>query len=137
MLSVLVLAIGCTSTGSSVSTSAPEQSVAKPDSMSTQDESNDFRWLAYADPIADANLAIGKKDFKLLAFASRMISFPGIDAKQYPAEDLQQRCGVKVLSGTGDSLRIDEDLTPRKALREYARQYNTVVLRACLKSESQ
>ena len=30
----------------------------------------DFKWLHDADPIADANLAIQKQDFNLLAFAN-------------------------------------------------------------------
>lgn len=92
----------------------------------------ELKWLEYADPVADANLAIAKSDFTLLAFTNRGLRFPGIAENTYKLEDVTQRCGIKVLKGTGDALQPGENLDRRKKLRAYAKQYNVEVFKACL-----
>lgn len=107
-----------------------------PDAVATAKEQHQYepfklKWLDYADPIADANLAIAKNDFTLLAFSNRGIRFPGVKEEDYDLEQVTTECGVKVLKGTGDMLEPGDDLERRKMLREYAKQYNSLVFEAC------
>lgn len=103
-----------------------------PESYNEQQlEPYELKWLAYADPIADANLAIAKNDFTLLAFSNRGIRFPGVSEEAYDLETLTKVCGVKVLKGTGDMLQQGQSLERRKKLRAYAKQYNNQVFKVC------
>ena len=97
----------------------------------TQFEPFDLKWLEYADPVADANLAIANQNFTLLAFTNRGLRLPGVDEQDYNLDKVSEICGVKVVKGTGDSLEPGSDLTRRKKLRAYATDYNEVAFKAC------
>ena len=94
----------------------------------------DMKWLKYADPEADANLSIQKQDFKLLAFAGKVTSFPGVGIE---SSILQKRCGYRLLANSGDALRTKNQLTLRKQLYQYAATFNQLVAAACQKSNLQ
>jgi hypothetical protein len=119
------LSLGCSQTYTSDST--PNNQNAAIESH----KSVDLTWLNYADPKADANLAIEKQDFNLLAFAGRVTSFPGIDGG---SSTLQQRCGFRLLSDSSDALRSENQLKQRKKLYQYAATYNQLVADACQKN---
>jgi hypothetical protein len=87
--------------------------------------------IEYADAKAEANFAIQKQDFHLLALNNKGISVPGIDLKNYALNDLEQQCGIKILANSGDEITEDGELTKRKKLFAYAAQYNQLVLVAC------
>jgi hypothetical protein len=122
------ISLGCSQTNTSSLSQTPE---------TTQDnQSNDFdsrqtvslKWLFYADPKVDANLAIEKQDFTLLAFAGRVTSFPGIDIG---STILQQQCGYRLLANSSDALRSENELNLRKKLYQYAATFNQLVSAAC------
>ncbi|MBU2878557.1 MULTISPECIES: hypothetical protein [Aliiglaciecola] len=81
--------------------------------------------------VIDGDAAVAQQNFKLLAFTNKVISFPGVDMNLYPLEVLQQQCGIKYLSGSGDTLAIGESTETRKALKNYATTYNLIVLKGC------
>ncbi|WP_340681054.1 hypothetical protein [Paraglaciecola sp.] len=87
--------------------------------------------IEYADAKAEANFAIQKQDFHLLALNNKGISVPGIDLKNYALSDLEQQCGLKILANSGDEITEDGELAKRKKLFTYAAQYNQLVLVAC------
>lgn len=109
----------------SAGTKGPEQSVE----ISGHDTS-DLKWLAYADPKADANFAIEKHDFKLLALTRKGASFPGIDSK---ATTLKQRCGYQLMANNRALPEAEKGLSDSKALYQYAATYNRLVAAACQK----
>ena len=92
-----------------------------------------LKWLHDANPVVDANAAIQKQDFTLLAFAGRATSFPGISSGSYL---LQQQCGYRLLANSGDTLRSEKALILRKQLYQYAATYNQLVAGACQKATS-
>ena len=133
----LMLATGI----SCLSLACSQTSKPFPDQISEENQNNqsktvehyasaDLTWLQYADPKADANLAIEKQDFSLLAFAGRVTSFPGIDGE---SSLLQQQCGYRLLPNTSDALTSKNELSLRKQLFQYAQTYNQLMSAACLK----
>jgi hypothetical protein len=124
------LTLGCSQTNTHFlsQTSAPTKESQGEERNNFQ--STDFKWLYYADPRADANLALQKQDFTLLAFAGRVTSFPGIDNE---SSILQQQCGYRLLANSGDALRSENELNFRKQLYQYASTYNRLVATACQK----
>ena len=82
-------------------------------------------------PEADAHAALDKGDTRLLGFATRMTSVPGVTAADRQAA--MDACGVRLMEGFGDVIRSKEELLARRQASEYAVRYNTVVLKSCLK----
>ena len=127
------LSLGCSQNSTSFSGQTSEAPEAPKDNQSKSIErhqSVELKWLNYADPKADANLAIEKKDFTLLAFAGRVTSFPGIEGE---TSTLQQQCGYQLLANSSDALRSQSELSLRKQLYQYAGTYNQLVSTACRK----
>ncbi|NCP65078.1 MAG: hypothetical protein GW763_15400 [Paraglaciecola sp.] len=91
----------------------------------------DMTWLDYADPVADANLAVAKQNFNLLALGNRRLNFPGVELAADELDKMQADCGVKVMAHSGDQLNSADELPWRKKLFTYVSQYNTVMLAAC------
>ena len=87
--------------------------------------------VEYADAKAEANFAIQKQDFHLLALNNKGISVPGIDLKNYALNELEQQCGLKILANSGDEITDEDELALRKKLFAFAAQYNQLVLVAC------
>jgi hypothetical protein len=125
------LSFGCSQTSSSFSEPTPDNMQHKPSEGIKQHQSVDLKWLHYSDPRADANLAIQKQDFNLLAFAGRVTSFPGIDGG---SPSLQQQCGYRLLANSSDAMRSENQLNLRKQLYQYAAAYNQLVAAACQKN---
>ena len=127
---ICCFSLGCSQT---VTNSLSQESVKTADNQGMENDvrqSKDLNWIIYADPKADANLAIEKQDFTLLAFAGRATSFPGIDSE---ASFLQQQCGYRLLANSSDALRSENELHLRKKLYQYAAIYNQLVARGCQK----
>ena len=83
------------------------------------------------DPEADARTALDKGDIRLLGFALRVTSVPGVAATDRQAA--MEQCGVRLMEGFGDVVRRDEDMSARRQAHEYAARYNAVMLKSCLK----
>ncbi|WP_339719281.1 hypothetical protein [uncultured Paraglaciecola sp.] len=128
---ITCLSLGCsqiTTTSLSQKSEATLENQRKENDMR---QSNDLNWLLYADPKADANLAIDKQDFTLLAFAGRVTTFPGLDNE---SSSLQQQCGFRLLANSSDELRSESELSLRKKLYQYAATFNQIVSTACQKN---
>ncbi len=88
-------------------------------------------WVTDADPLKDAKQAIYEGDLRLLAFAGRAISLPGVDLAVHPLARIQQQCGYRTLKGTGDTLRVGERTSLRSKAHDYAVIYNEKIIAAC------
>lgn len=119
------LTLGCSQINTSFLSQAPEVNQGE------HNPSDALKWLFSADPRADANLAIQKQDYTLLAFASRATSFPGMNSD---SSSLQQQCGYRLLPNSGDALRSESELILRKKLYQYAATYNQLIAAACQKN---
>jgi len=125
------LTLGCSQTNTSSLSETSEATQNNQNQDIDYRQTADLKWLPYADPRADANFAIEKQDFTLLAFAGRVSSFPGIDSG---SSTLQQRCGYRLLANSSDALQSEDELSLRKKLYQYAATYNQLVAAACEKS---
>lgn len=126
-----IFSLGCSQI---TTTPRPQEPVAIEDNLSLEVDAvqaKDLSWLNYADPKADANLAIEKQDFTLLAFAGRVTSIPGISND---AANLQRECGYRLLSNTSDAIKSENELQLRKKLYQYAATFNQLVAAACQNS---
>lgn len=79
--------------------------------------------------IDDITNAVAEKDFRLYVTSGRRVVIVGIDAKQH--QFVQQKCGTKPHSNTGDVLRSAEDKAKRKQLNKYLTAYNQKMLGIC------
>jgi hypothetical protein len=125
------LFLGCSQTNTSF---LSQKSGANQDNLNQGMEvhqSTDLKWLYYADPKADANFAIDKQDFKLLIFAGRDSSYPGLEGE---ASVLIEQCGYRLLTNTRDTLKSKNELSSRKQLYQYAVTYNQLMTAACQKA---
>jgi hypothetical protein len=126
------LTLGCSQTNIPILSQTSESTPQNQSEITRPKQSADLKWLHYADPTADANLAIQKQDFTLLAFAGRVTSFPGIDSE---SSTLQQQCGYRLLPNSGDAMKSANELSLRKKLYQYAATYNLLAAAACQKKE--
>lgn len=90
-------------------------------------------WLDTADPVEDANNAIKNKDYRLLGLAMRAIKVPGVKSENQTS--LIEKCGVRLLQGSGDIIRGEADLQMKKTLHIYARNYNNILKKACMANQ--
>ncbi|WP_046004614.1 hypothetical protein [Pseudoalteromonas rubra] len=74
--------------------------------------------------------AMDKQDFRLFYTTGRRPVVPGFE--QFAFKDLEARCGVKVMPGTGDTLRSEADKAARSEAYQYAKSYNLKIYDACL-----
>lgn len=88
-------------------------------------------WLDYADAKAEANFAIQKQDFHLLALNSHNLTLPGIDLNLFNLQQLQQQCGYKILQHSPEQLSEADELAFSQKLFNFAAQYNQLVFSAC------
>ena len=86
-------------------------------------------WSNSTSATNDAQYAIDNKDFRLLGFARRGYDIPGIDARKKQA--YIEKCGVRIFEGFGDVVRSKKQLDEAQKAREYAIQYNQLILIAC------
>ena len=88
-----------------------------------------LQWVDAADPQADANQAVKKKDFRLLGLATRSVHLPGVS--QDDSLWYEQNCGVQLIEGISDVVRSDEHLRLMQKARSYALQYNAIIKQHC------
>lgn len=96
-------------------------------------ESISLEWLGYADAKAEANFAIEKQDFHLLALSSNVISIPSIDLNIHQMHDLEQQCGIKFVADSDNNIGEREARELSEKLYSFAAQYNQLVFAACKK----
>ena len=89
-----------------------------------------LQWVQTANAQEDAQAALAKSDFRLMAMAQRSTVIPGVDAKQGMKYEL--KCGVKFMDGVTDVIASDEHLRLMKLARSYALQYNAIIKTRCL-----
>ncbi len=123
-----LLCVSCAVTSGSTNVQPQDKSVEQGNDLAVVD----LKWLDYADPTADANLAIAKQDFQLLAFSQKNLTIPGVNLQEYTFQSLQQQCGVRVVKGSDETQLDAEDGKRHKKLQSYTRVYNKQILAACL-----
>lgn len=71
--------------------------------------------------------------YLLAHYAGRSTSMilPGIDQKEY--KNAQARCPVLILDGMGDTIYGNNHMAYRKAMTNYAAQFNKITYKACNK----
>jgi hypothetical protein len=87
-----------------------------------------LKWVESADPIADANLAIAKGDFRLKGINGLGLMIPGTDLPQY--EEATKTKNVISIEGTSDVVYGEEHLRLIDLAFKYAEAYNRQVLSA-------
>ena len=88
-----------------------------------------LQWLETANAQQDAQTALDKLDFRLMAMAQRATVIPGIDGKQ--SMDYELKCGIKFIDGVSDVVTSDEHLRLMKLAYQYALQYNSIIKTRC------
>ncbi|NQZ21215.1 MAG: hypothetical protein HRT53_04095 [Colwellia sp.] len=75
--------------------------------------------------------AITTKDFRLYGLSGRRIVLPGLENKN--VEEIKKRCGIRLLSGTGDVLKNSQDRENRRLNYQFAVKINEKLYALCLK----
>lgn len=86
-------------------------------------------WETSESAVDDAKIAVENDDFRLLGFALRGYSVPGIDNKS--TQDYIDRCGIRVFDEFGDVLKEKNQLERMGQARDYARAYNQIIKEHC------
>lgn len=81
---------------------------------------------------SDAQLAIGRQDFRLLALRNKGTSIPGVDLEKNELARLEQQCGLLFMQHSGDEILQRSELILRQEQYIYALIYNKLVLPVCL-----
>jgi hypothetical protein len=76
--------------------------------------------------------AIASKDYRLYGLAGRRIVLPGLESEN--VKEIKQRCGIRLLSGTGDVLKNSKDRENRRLNYQFAATVNKKLYALCLKS---
>ena len=87
-------------------------------------------WLRDADAPRDAAQASAQGDTRLYALASRSPTLPGIPLES--TEQAKARCGTRTLPGSTDMVLGEVHLKLLQQARDYAADYNRLMLEACL-----
>jgi hypothetical protein len=99
------------------------------DSPALDNKQDKLSWLKNADAKEDAELALSKGDFRLLAMPLRHTVIPGIDVQQ--SRNYALRCGVRMVEGITDAVRGEEHLEQMKIAQQYAEDYNAIIKSHC------
>ena len=75
--------------------------------------------------------AIATKDFRLYGLSGRRIILPGLENKNI--KEIKKRCGIRLLSGTGDVLKNNQDRENRRLNYQFAVKINEKLYALCLK----
>ena len=100
------------------------------------ENSENFSPASWADSDSaenDARDAIKHDDLRLLAFAGRNYNIPGLNRDQM--QDASEKCGVRYFDEFGDVIREREQLEQMKKAKQYAIEYNRVILTRCTLGE--
>ena len=80
------------------------------------------------------NDAISSQDYRLYAMTGRRVVLPGFESKSI--EEIKKRCGIKLLSGTGDVLKNSQDRSNRRLNYQFALKVNQKIYPLCLENHS-
>jgi len=111
----------------------PANQPVKPTSLEGIRGGKLLRQYENRNPEADAQAALDKKDMRLLGFAGRATTVPGVAAADSQAA--MDACGVRLMTGFGDVIKSPQELQARHAAHKYAIGYNAIVLKACFKKD--
>lgn len=92
---------------------------------------DEYVWLKDADVEKDIKSFVVKGDFRLIAIANRGNTIIGLTESDDRAL-LTTQCGVRFLSGLGDTITPGEDKTWRDKALEYASAFNALMKDICL-----
>ena len=84
-------------------------------------------------PMSGKHQSIRNNDLRLLGFAGRGRNIPGIDSTE--SQDYRKKCGVRFFDEFGDVIRERAQLEQMKKAKEYAIEYNEVILTSCTLSD--
>lgn len=76
--------------------------------------------------------AKSNKDYRLYGLAGRRIILPGLESKN--VKEIKNRCGIRILSGTGDVLKNSQDREKRRLNYQFAVNVNEKIYALCLKN---
>jgi len=74
--------------------------------------------------------AKSNKDYRLYGLAGRRIILPGLESKN--VKKIKKRCGIRILSGTGDVLKNSQDREKRRLNYQFAVKVNEQIYALCL-----
>ncbi len=86
--------------------------------------------LKILSPIQDAQRAVAADGYYFLAYQTGrggLLKTPGLTQQQ----SSNKRCGIQMLDGMGDVIYGDNHLQYRKAIRDYAYQFNKTMFSFC------
>ena len=86
-----------------------------------------LKWLETANPENDAKKAIEEKDFRLRATYGYALEIPGVDQKDWI--EYEKTYGVNPIEGTSDTSINKEHMRLSKLARDYATEYNKIILK--------
>jgi len=76
------------------------------------------------------NDAVSNQDYRLYGIAGRRVVLPGFESKNF--SQIEKRCGVRLLSGTGDVLKNNKDREARRENYQFALKVNSKLYALCL-----
>jgi hypothetical protein len=76
------------------------------------------------------NGAVSQQDYRLYGIAGRRIVLPGFEAENF--SEIKGRCGVRILSGTGDVLKNNKDRDERRKNYQFALKMNRKLYALCI-----
>ena len=86
-------------------------------------------WVKAADPQADAHAAVARGDLRLMALPGRGQVIPGVDVEE--RSEYAKKCGIRLTPGVTDAVQGTKHLEMLKQARDYAEQYNAVIMANC------
>ncbi len=100
-------------------------------SSSPQDDKNysPAVWASSVSAENDAIHAVKNNDFRLLGFAGRGGNIPGVENTQ--KQTYIENCGIRYFDEFGDLIRERKQLDLREKARQYATEYNRIILMKC------
>ena len=76
------------------------------------------------------NSAVSNQDYRLYGLTGRRTVIPGFESENF--SQIKERCGVKLLSGTGDVLKTNKDRVERRENYQFAFKINKRLYALCL-----
>ena len=76
------------------------------------------------------NDAVSNQDYRLYGIAGRRVVLPGFESENF--SQIEKRCGVRLLSGTGDVLKNNKDREERRENYQFALKVNSKLYALCL-----
>jgi hypothetical protein len=76
------------------------------------------------------NEAVSNQDFRLYGLAGRRVVLPGFESENF--SQIKKRCGVRLLSRTGDVLKNNKDREERRENYQFALKINSKLYPLCL-----